>query len=139
MILFTAVAGTWQYMAPELSDRRAGTAKVDLYALGLIINEMLTGQRWSFDNQVQRIQAIKQGWLPYLDPETPDHMKKLIRRLLKVDPRDRPDAGQAVRRLERMIQIEIERIAGILETLRTAGKEPRDDEEPRTCGLKWCR
>ncbi len=86
--------GTPQYMAPErITSTDTGPAS-DLYALGVIFFEMLSG-RLPFDAPDVAtffVRHIKETPLPIrkLAPGTPEGLADLIDRLLAKDPKERP-------------------------------------------------
>jgi serine/threonine-protein kinase len=88
------VFGTPQYMSPErITSIDAGPA-ADLYSLGVIIYEMLTGA-FPFDAPDVTtffIKHLKEPPLPpkKRDPSIPDPLEKLVLELLAKDPKDRP-------------------------------------------------
>ncbi|HEY4158893.1 MAG TPA: protein kinase, partial [Polyangiaceae bacterium] len=88
------VFGTPQYMSPErITSIDAGPA-ADLYSLGVIIYEMLTGG-FPFDAPDVTtffIKHLKEPPLPpkKRDPSIPDALEKLVLELLAKDPKDRP-------------------------------------------------
>jgi eukaryotic-like serine/threonine-protein kinase len=88
------VFGTPQYMAPErITSIDAGPA-ADLYSLGVIIYEMLTGA-FPFDAHdvtTYFIKHLKEAPLPpkQKNPAIPDALEKLVLELLAKDPKDRP-------------------------------------------------
>jgi hypothetical protein len=94
------VAGTPQYMAPELLTGKTATTKSDLYALGLILFEIFTGKR---AYEARTIGELKQlhdtGMLTTpssivrdLDPA----VERVILRCLEKDPEKRPASALTV-------------------------------------------
>lgn len=90
--------GTPEYMAPEqVSDSRAAGPYSDLYSLGIIIYEMLTGQRpfdadSAIDTALQRLStSVPDPRL--LDPNIPDAVVAVLMRCLDKSPRNRFRSG----------------------------------------------
>jgi serine/threonine protein kinase len=89
--------GTPTYMSPEQVDGGELDGRSDIYGLGLLGWEMLTGrQPWEGESLYKVIYKQKAEDLPPLDalrPDTPDHLKSVIDRALRKDPDERwPDA-----------------------------------------------
>jgi len=88
--------GTPQYMAPELILGYKTTDRLDIYLLGELIFEMLTGESlWPIDDEFRTFHARVEAALPPLDygPITcPDDIKDLVRSMVARDPEDRPSA-----------------------------------------------
>ncbi|TYB42954.1 protein kinase domain-containing protein [Actinomadura chibensis] len=78
------VLGTPAYVAPELLTGAAPTAAADVFSLGVVLHESLTGLPVS---------------TPSLPPDVPDEVAALCRRCLAERPRDRPAAAEAARAL----------------------------------------
>ncbi|MBI3546077.1 MAG: protein kinase [Gammaproteobacteria bacterium] len=82
--------GTPAYMAPEQSQGKVTDQRVDLYALGLILYECLTGQR-AFSGATPVEIALKQlkerPLAPRkLMPGTPPHLESIVMRCLEKEP-----------------------------------------------------
>jgi serine/threonine protein kinase len=89
-------AGTLPYMAPEVWELRPTTTKTDLYALGILAYEVLTGSRpfngpKPEDYERQHTQEIP----PTLQIDD-GRMNRIITRLLSKDPAHRPQDAQTV-------------------------------------------
>jgi len=97
------VVGTAEYMAPEQAAGSAVDARVDLYALGLVMFAMLTGRppfRGGDVTEVLRRQRKEQPpRVSAIVPEVPEGVADLVARLLAKDPADRPPNALAVGRL----------------------------------------
>jgi serine/threonine-protein kinase len=94
------VAGTPQYMAPELLAGRPGTTKSDIFALGLILFEVFTGKR---AYEAKTLADLKQlhdtatlttpsSIVSDLDPA----VERVILRCLERDPEKRPASALTV-------------------------------------------
>jgi serine/threonine protein kinase len=94
------VFGTPQYMAPERITSIDAGPPADLYALGIILFEMLTGQL-PFDAPDIPSFFVKHLKEPppkirTLTPQVPSAVEELIDRLLKKDPKQRPVDAHSV-------------------------------------------
>ncbi len=98
------LVGTIAYMSPEQLEGRPVDARTDIYALGLIIYEMITGQRaFAKGSQAGLIAAILTEDPPpmtALQPRTPAAVERIILIALAKDPAKRwQDAGDLAREL----------------------------------------
>jgi len=86
------VAGTVGYMSPEQVRGLAIDGRSDIFSLGAVLWEMLTGQRpFSGDSQVETLNAIlKEEPQPELALETlPPELTRIVRRCLEKRKEDR--------------------------------------------------
>ena len=97
--------GTPSYMAPEQSRKGAVDSRADLWALGVVLYEMITGRRpFGGANPVAVLQAIQYGVpepLSQLRPGVPYRLEKVVARLLMKNPKARyPDAESVLAELD---------------------------------------
>lgn len=98
------VAGTLQYLAPEVLAGQSASPRSDQWSLGVLLYEMLTG-RLAFDGHsvadvIERVQ--KRTFVPVrqLLPEAPERLVTVIERCLQADPRERwPHIGALLQAL----------------------------------------
>jgi Tol biopolymer transport system component/tRNA A-37 threonylcarbamoyl transferase component Bud32 len=94
-----AVMGTAPYMSPEQARGLPVDTRSDVWAFGCLVYEMLTGARaFPGVSQSDVLAAVLRDEvdLSLLPPDTPAGMRRLLRRCLRKDPRDRlQDAGDA--------------------------------------------
>jgi hypothetical protein len=93
----TSVAGTPGYIAPELLAGRSPSQRSDVYSLGLVLYEMVTGRRaFAADTFEQRLAEAPPAppgrWVEDLDPA----FERVILRCLEEDPDARPPSAYAV-------------------------------------------
>ncbi len=92
------VVGTPQYMAPEQLEGREATPATDIYALGLVAYEMISGNR-PFDAHFQRLKTPATP-LRKVVPEIDPSLEVIVLRCLEADPAARfKDAGEFLRAL----------------------------------------
>ncbi|GAA4966762.1 serine/threonine-protein kinase [Actinoplanes utahensis] len=95
--------GTPAYAAPERLDGKPAEPATDLYGLGVLLFEMVTGEP-PYDVNTWEELAAAQAHGPTPLPETlPARLRELIMRCLDEDPAHRPSAAQARRILSRLI------------------------------------
>ena len=96
------IVGTVDYISPEQAAGAGATARSDLYALGLVAYECLTGERpLRRDTQVATVLAHVNEDVPALPRTIPEPVRDLVHRLTARDPRRRPEDAAAVARLAR--------------------------------------
>jgi len=80
------VFGTPQYMSPEQGRGLPLDARSDLYALGILAFEMLTGNvPFHDDNPMTVIQMHLQGQIPPMPDSVPYQVQQIVRRALEKD------------------------------------------------------
>ncbi len=96
----TPTAGTPDYMSPEQIEGQRGDERTDIYALGTIFYEILTGHLpFSGDSYQVVVTQHLQGTVPRLDHERPDispQVAAIVARCLQRDPNDRYPTMQAL-------------------------------------------
>ncbi|HZR98717.1 MAG TPA: protein kinase [Chloroflexota bacterium] len=94
------IIGTPEYMAPEQSQGGAVDARTDLYAMGVILFQALTGQLpFSGQSPVMVLLQHVQGEVPAprdLNPTLSSAWDEVIRRSLAKDPADRYPSAEAM-------------------------------------------
>jgi serine/threonine protein kinase len=98
------IKGTAGYIAPEVLAGQPATARADLFAVGLVFWESLTGHRlFEGETEEVRLRRTLECVVPPLAEHgvtVPSEIEAVLRRLLARDPADRyPTAGDALRAL----------------------------------------
>lgn len=92
------VMGTAAYISPEQVTGHEVTGKADVYALGLVLLECLTGKRPFPGSAVESATArLARG--PEIDQHLPTAWRTLLHVMTAQDPADRPSAAEAAQRL----------------------------------------
>jgi class 3 adenylate cyclase len=94
------MVGTVAYMAPEQALGRQPDARSDLYSLGCMMYEMVTGRAPFLGDDPVAIISQHINTAPvapsWHNPEVPRALESLILRLLAKDPNDRPESAAAI-------------------------------------------
>lgn len=86
------VMGTAQYLAPEQATGQTATGASDIYALGVIGYECLTGHRpFSGESQIAIALAQVNDAPPPLPETLPKPVRALLMSMLAKDPKNRPE------------------------------------------------
>ena len=94
------VMGTASYMSPEQARGLAASPRSDLFALGVILYEMLTGvnpfQRASIADTLSALLRDQPPHLSAILPALPPELARCVDRLLDKDPEARPASAREV-------------------------------------------
>lgn len=108
----SSTIGTPDYMAPEQVSGRRGDARTDIYALGTMLYEMLTGELpYSSDNvyNMMRAKTAEDPQPPtHYRPDLDPHLEEIILHAIERVPRDRYlTAAEMLHDLEHPDKVEI--------------------------------
>jgi serine/threonine protein kinase len=92
--------GTPEYMAPEQAAGGASDQRVDVYAVGAILYEMLTGRAPHEGSSLMEVLSKKATEPPMpisrLRPDVPPELERLVLRALAISPDERPQTMDAL-------------------------------------------
>jgi serine/threonine protein kinase len=108
----TSTMGTPDYMAPEQVEGKRGDARTDVYAMGIMLFEMLTGRvPWEGDNPLAVMAQHVNAPLPSLreiDPNIPAPLEAIVTKCLRKNPDERyADSGELHADLEGWQDLEV--------------------------------
>ncbi len=94
------VVGTYRYMAPEQAMGERVDGRSDLYALGVVIYELLAG-RLPYDAETpvelwQQILESEPYPLELLNPDVDEDLARIAHKLLRKDPRERFQTAEEI-------------------------------------------
>ncbi|HEX3792260.1 MAG TPA: serine/threonine-protein kinase [Pseudonocardiaceae bacterium] len=93
--------GTPAYMAPEQIQRGVAGPRSDLYALGCVLHEMLTGEQLFTGPTAYAVFEKQVKQRPPAVPNVPAELDRIVAQLLEKDPDHRPaDAATLYRQLQ---------------------------------------
>ena len=127
------VVGTAAYLAPEQVRGEPVGPPTDVYALGLLMLEALTGQREYPGNAVESATA-RLFRRPQIPDELPIPLAALLAEMTADDPAERPTAAQVAHRLTRRQAAELVASAGVAPRRgwgRRRHRHRADDGRPR--------
>ncbi len=85
--------GKFAYMSPEQSRGEKVDARTDIFALGIILWELLTGSRlFDGDTDVAVLRAVQEALIAppsRINPEIPEALSEIVMRALMREPNDR--------------------------------------------------
>jgi hypothetical protein len=105
----TLVAGSPHYLAPEQLQGGTVDARADIYALGVVLYELLTGRKAFGGDSLEEIHAEVLNGTPLparaLRPEVPQTLSDIVARAMERDPQQRhasaAELSQALRQFAR--------------------------------------
>jgi serine/threonine-protein kinase len=88
------IKGTLQYLSPEQARADRVDRRSDVYALGIVLYEMLSGSRlFESESDLGLLDRVRNPRIPALRtrrPEVPAALERAVHRMLELDPARRP-------------------------------------------------
>lgn len=98
LTLGSQVIGTPAYLSPERADGKQVTPSSDIFSVGVLLYEMVTGERpFKGDSPIAIVLAVRSGiFVPpeTINPYVPSGLSKVIKRSLSLSPEARYSSAQ---------------------------------------------
>jgi eukaryotic-like serine/threonine-protein kinase len=127
----SSTAGTPDYMAPEQIEGQRGDVRTDVYAVGTMLFELLTGRTpFSGDSNLAVMAQHLSGSVPRLDkiqPNVSPQLAAVVAKCLQREPKDRyTDMHALVHDLDHLEQVDVSILERVTETsaMRTFWRSP---------------
>ncbi len=95
-----SVLGTAAYLSPEQASGHEVTGSADIYSLGVVLYELLSGRTpYAFDSLAQLEARQRSGAITSLrkiEPAVPEKLEAAVMRCLALDPDERPQSALAL-------------------------------------------
>ena len=96
-----ALKGKYSYMSPEQVSGQSVDNRSDIFALGIVLHELLTGRRlFKADSDVQTLARVRECNVPppsEINPQLPAGLDSIVLRALAKEPRERYGTAQEFR------------------------------------------
>lgn len=100
------IIGVPQYLSPEQANCSEVSARSDIYSLGVIVYEMLTGKRpFPTEFTTDLLERHRSEPAPPLVGNIPETLRVLVMRMLEKNPDDRPQSMDEIKARIKSIQI----------------------------------
>jgi eukaryotic-like serine/threonine-protein kinase len=87
------VKGKFSYLSPEAASGISVDMRADIFSVGILLYEMLTGQRLFYgENDYHTVELVRKAEIPpisSINPQVPPEMEEVITKALAKDPDDR--------------------------------------------------
>ena len=97
-----ALKGKLQYMSPEQAWGRHVDARSDLFSLGAVLFEMVTGERlFPGDSEMSVLESVRQGKTRsprQVNPAIPREVDEIVARAIAIDPQERFQSADEMKR-----------------------------------------
>ena len=134
------VKGKFAYLAPEAAHGQEVDHRADIFAVGILAYEMLTGQRlFLAETDYDTVQNVRKAEVPSMravNPEIPAELEEIIRSALAREPADRyQEASDFADDLlgflfSRKLKVSGRTLRGLLDELRRKDPEPAPAKKP---------
>jgi hypothetical protein len=105
-----AIKGKLQYMSPEQAWGRPVDGRSDIFSLGVVLYELVTGERlFAGDNEISLLEEVRECKVlepRSLDPSIPEQLNRIVVKALKKAPEERyQSAAEMQKELEALFYL----------------------------------